>query len=50
MQLGIGTLRLAPHDFWRCTLRELVAALATPAAPLRRQTLDELMQKWPDET
>jgi uncharacterized phage protein (TIGR02216 family) len=49
MQFGIGELRLTPHEFWRCTLRELVSALGSPSQPLQRQNLNELMRQWPDE-
>lgn len=48
MQLGIGTLRLSPHEFWRCTLREITSALGPHPRPLLRQNLETLMQQWPD--
>ena len=49
MQLGIATLGLAPSEFWRCTLREIVSALGPATRPLQRQKLDEMMNEWPDE-
>jgi uncharacterized phage protein (TIGR02216 family) len=49
MQLGIGQLRLTPHEFWRCTLRELGAALRPLSEPLQRRNLNDLMRQWPDE-
>jgi len=54
MGFGLGVLRLSPADFWAMTPRELQAAargLAGPppmAAPARA-TLNELMQRFPDE-
>jgi uncharacterized phage protein (TIGR02216 family) len=49
MQLGIGQLGLTPTEFWRSTLRELIAALGSPSKPLQRQNLNDLMRQWPDE-
>jgi uncharacterized phage protein (TIGR02216 family) len=49
MRLGLGELRLAPTQFWRMTLKELVAAFGSPDAGLQRGVLDELMKAWPDE-
>lgn len=54
MTAGLGTLRLAPHDFWSMTPRELDAALrgalglvaATPA--MTRSDLKALMATFPD--
>lgn len=54
MTAGLGTLRLAPHDFWSMTPRELDAALrgalglvaATPA--MTRSDLKALMAAFPD--
>ena len=48
MQLGIGTLGISPEQFWKCTLREITAALGPVEMPLGRQSLDELMCEWPD--
>mgnify|MGYP000888632414 CR=1 FL=1 len=51
MQLGLGVLRLAPHEFWRATPREIAAAFAAgPGVPLARADLDHLMQRFPDVT
>lgn len=54
MQFGFGVLRLAPHQFWRMTPRELAAAFraferasASVAAPERR-VLAGLMRAYPD--
>ena len=53
MQFGFGVLHLAPDTFWRMTPRELaqaVIAVRGPAAiPIDRDTLDALMQCFPDE-
>jgi uncharacterized phage protein (TIGR02216 family) len=54
MTAGLGTLRLAPDDFWSMTPRELDAALrgalglvaATPA--MARSDLTALMAAFPD--
>jgi uncharacterized phage protein (TIGR02216 family) len=48
MQLGLGTLRLAPEQFWRATLREIAAALPKREAALDRAILDRLMSEHPD--
>jgi uncharacterized phage protein (TIGR02216 family) len=50
MQLGMGRLRLSPEQFWRSTMRELVSAggVSSPAAPLLRQSLIDLMEIYPD--
>jgi uncharacterized phage protein (TIGR02216 family) len=51
MQMGLGELRLSPHDFWRATPREIAAAFAAEhVAPLMRAELDGLMQRFPDVT
>lgn len=52
MQIGLGELRLAPHEFWAMTLKELAAAAhampgAITTAP-HRARLDELMTRYPD--
>ncbi|WP_421929249.1 rcc01693 family protein [Neoaquamicrobium sediminum] len=53
--IGLGRLRLSPHDFWSmtprelaCVLRGLNAASGAVSAP-GRQTLDSLMNRFPDE-
>ena len=54
MAVGLGTLRLAPSEFWAMTLCELDAALrgafglAVGAGALRRTDLDALMAAHPD--
>jgi uncharacterized phage protein (TIGR02216 family) len=49
MQLGLGSLGLAPDAFWQMTLPELQAALpAAGAAVLSRDDLNELMRYFPD--
>jgi uncharacterized phage protein (TIGR02216 family) len=54
MTAGLGTLRLAPRDFWSMTPRELNAALrgalglaAMPSA-MTRGDLAALMAEFPD--
>jgi uncharacterized phage protein (TIGR02216 family) len=49
MDWGLRELRLSPTDFWRSTFRELVPQRVSPSTALLRQTLDDLMQLWPDE-
>jgi uncharacterized phage protein (TIGR02216 family) len=49
---GLGTLRLSPDQFWRMTPRELAYAIETvsrKAAPLDRESLTQLMKRYPDE-
>jgi uncharacterized phage protein (TIGR02216 family) len=48
MQLGLGVLRLAPKDFWNSTPREIAAAFGGPAPALARDSLEELMKRYPD--
>lgn len=55
MAFGLGSLRLAPQDFWRATPAEIAAAargLAGPSGsagrPLGRSELDGLMDRFPD--
>jgi uncharacterized phage protein (TIGR02216 family) len=54
MTAGLGTLRLAPRDFWSMTPRELDAALRgalglVAAAPsMTRSDLVALMEAYPD--
>lgn len=51
MALGLGTLRLAPRDFWAATPRELAAACPVrPPGVLPRSALEQLLQQFPDET
>jgi uncharacterized phage protein (TIGR02216 family) len=49
MQLGLGTLRLSPSEFWRSTPREIAAAFGSPSQPMLRQKLNEMMERFPDE-
>ncbi len=54
MAAGLGTLRLAPSEFWAMTLRELDAALrgafglAMVGSAPTRADLDALMVAHPD--
>jgi uncharacterized phage protein (TIGR02216 family) len=54
MAFGLGMLRLAPHEFWAMTPRELAAAaegmLGRVADPMERAVLTELMDRYPDTT
>jgi len=55
MAAGLGTLRLAPRDFWTMTPRELEAALrgafgAAVSQPMSRGDLSALMTLYPDTT
>lgn len=50
--LGIGVLKLSPHEFWTMTPRELACALRAIGmggdAPPGRDILDQLMKRFPD--
>jgi uncharacterized phage protein (TIGR02216 family) len=54
MTAGLGTLRLAPRDFWSMTPRELDAALrgalglVAVAPAMTRSNLTALMTAFPD--
>ena len=49
---GLGVLRLSPTAFWAMTPRELAYAIEAVCggggAPLPRETLNELMTRYPD--
>ena len=51
---GLGVLRLPPDHFWRMTPRELAFAIAAVRGPVRepldRSALDDLMQRFPDQS
>lgn len=49
MKLGLRDLRLAPEQFWRSTLRELVCDTGSPPVHGLRQSFSELMAQWPDD-
>ena len=49
--LGLGILKLSPHDLWAMTPRELafaIRALTGATAPLMRSDLRDLMKRFPD--
>ncbi len=51
MAFGFGVLRLSSRDFWRLTPRELasaVRALSGAQVPLSRESLNELIARFPD--
>lgn len=51
MHFGLGTLRLAPRDFWAMTPREVAAAanlLRRAEAAPDRAALERLMAAFPD--
>lgn len=49
MNWGLRELRLAPQEFWRSTLRELVpVAGSPPPGAVLRQSLEQMMARWPD--
>ena len=53
LTLGLGRLHWRPRDFWRATLRELMAAAGLgPAGPaaLDRAGLRNLIERYPDPT
>ena len=49
---GLGVLRLAPEQFWAMTPRELACAIEAVTgrggAPLPRETLNQLIERFPD--
>ena len=47
MELGLGTLRLSPKDFWAATPRELAAALGRPGS-MTRNEFNQLTDQYPD--
>ena len=53
MQIGLGHLKLTPKAFWSMTLKELAAAasafLGPDIPPPQRQTLEELIARYPDK-
>jgi uncharacterized phage protein (TIGR02216 family) len=51
MELGLGVLRLSPHEFWAATPREIAAAFpGHRRQAIGRSTLDDLMNQFPDQT
>ena len=53
MMLGLGILRWSPHEFWRATPRELIAAWdglngGRPMEPAIGHDLARLMRAFPD--
>jgi uncharacterized phage protein (TIGR02216 family) len=49
---GLGVLRLSPQQFWSMTPRELACAIEAVTgrgAPIERNMLEELMQRYPDD-
>lgn len=55
MAFGLGSLQLAPEQFWSMTPRELAAAargfagLPHPCEPLSRVALADLAARFPDQ-
>jgi len=52
MHVGLGLLRLSPHDFWAMTPREFLAATGLDRAGggvLQRADLIGLMARFPDK-
>jgi uncharacterized phage protein (TIGR02216 family) len=49
MDLGLRQRGLSPTEFWRSTLRELIPQGRPPPTALLRQTLEHMMQLWPDQ-
>jgi uncharacterized phage protein (TIGR02216 family) len=45
---GLGSLKLAPREFWGMTPRELAAALGQRPLPMNRAALEDLMKEFPD--
>lgn len=53
MRFGLGILRLPPDAFWKMTPRELASAwgavIGDGSGPLERPSLEQLMERYPDE-
>jgi uncharacterized phage protein (TIGR02216 family) len=53
MRFGLGILRLPPDAFWKTTPRELASAwgavIGDRSWPLERPSLEQLMERYPDE-
>jgi uncharacterized phage protein (TIGR02216 family) len=50
MELGLGTLRLSPTEFWAATPREIAAAFgASPRLMMTRDEFDRLSNRFPDQ-
>lgn len=53
MAFGLGTLKLAPRDFWSMTPREIAAAMRAHGIegrkPMTAGDLQGLMEAFPDE-
>ena len=51
MRAGIQGLGLRPAEFWALTTAELLLMLGegTGAAPMRRDTFDALLARFPDQ-
>lgn len=53
MRFGLGILRLPPDAFWKMTPRELASAwgavIGDRSGPLERPSLEQLMERYPDE-
>lgn len=49
MHWGLREQRMAPHEFWRSTLRELLPRNHVPPGAVLRQKLDEMMKEFPDD-
>ena len=51
MAIGLGRLGLSPRDFWAATPREIAAAFPDRMpGGMPRRVLDQLLQRFPDET
>lgn len=54
MEIGLGHLRLAPHEFWHLTLPELAAAArgaglaGGEGGAMRRRDFETLAKRFPD--
>lgn len=53
MAIGLGVLRLGPHDFWAMTPREFASAVDGLTGGMRTRPMDgrdltHLMQLFPD--
>ena len=49
MHWGLREQRMAPHEFWSSTLRELLPRNHVPPGAVLRQKLDEMMKEFPDD-
>ena len=56
MEIGLGTMQMTPEVFWNMSLSEFYSAIEglrnfhtdTKSAPMKREELEDLMERYPD--